>query len=111
MAIREIWQLLKRTLIKSQADKIPLLAAALAYYTVFSLAPLLVIAIAIVGAVFGQEAAQNQIVSQFRGLIGEQGARAIQAVINNAQQPSSGGTVVTLVSVVTLLFGASIVFG
>lgn len=111
MTLQGIWQLLKRTGIEWQADKIPLLAAALAYYTVFSLAPLLVIAIAIAGAVFGQEAAQNQIVAQFQGLIGKQGAQAIQTVINNAQQPESGGTVATIISIATLLFGASIVFG
>jgi membrane protein len=67
--------------------------------------------IAIVGAVFGQETAHNQIVTQFQGLIGEQGAKATQTVINNAQQPGSGGTVATIVSIATLLFGASIVFG
>ncbi|MGG6265524.1 YihY/virulence factor BrkB family protein [Leptolyngbya sp. AN03gr2] len=111
MTFRGLWALLKQTIIEWQQDKIPLLAAALAYYTVFSLAPLLVIAIAIVGAVLGQQAAQNQIVMQFRGLIGEQGAQAIQAIINNAQQPGSGGTVATIVSIITLLFGASVVFG
>ncbi len=66
------------------------MAAALAYYTVFSLAPILVISIAVAGLVFGQEAAEGRIVGQISGLIGQQSAEALQAMIAAARKPSSG---------------------
>lgn len=109
MNLKAVWTLLKDTVAEWQADKVPLLAAALAYYTVFSLAPLLVIVIAIAGFVFGPEAARNQLDEQIQGLVGAQGADAIQTMIQNAYQPSSG-IVATVVSLVTLLLGASGVF-
>ncbi|MBF2076646.1 MAG: YihY/virulence factor BrkB family protein [Synechococcales cyanobacterium C42_A2020_086] len=108
---RAVWSLLKETVKGWQEDKIALWAAALAYYTTFSLAPLLVIAIAIAGAVFGEEAAQGEVVAQIEGLIGQQGAEAIQAMLQNANQPGSGGLWATTIGVITLLIGASGVFG
>ncbi|MBD1864730.1 MULTISPECIES: YihY/virulence factor BrkB family protein [Trichocoleus] len=109
MNLKAVWTLLKDTVTEWQADKVPLLAAALAYYTVFSLAPLLVIVIAIAGFVFGPEAARNQLDEQIQGLVGRQGAEAIQTMIQSASHPSSG-IVATVISVVTLLLGASGVF-
>lgn len=109
--MKAAWSLLKQTAIGWQQDKISLWAAALAYYTTFSLAPLLVIAIAIAGAVFGQDAAQGEVVGQLKGLVGQQGAEAIQAMLQNAYRQGSGGIAATLISIVTLLFGASGVFG
>ncbi|HEY9698948.1 MAG TPA: YihY/virulence factor BrkB family protein [Trichocoleus sp.] len=111
MKIKVAWRLIKETAAEWQADKVSLWAAALAYYTTFSLAPLLVIAIAIAGAIFGEEAAQGEIVGQIRGLVGQQGAEAIQAMLQNANRPGSGGVVATVISVITLLLGASGVFG
>lgn len=105
------FQLIKETVIEWNQDNVPLLAAALAYYTIFSLAPLLLIAIAIAGAVFGEEAARGEIVRQIEGLVGRQGAEAVQSMIQNAQQPGSGGTVATVIGVGLLLLGASGVFG
>lgn len=84
--------------------------AALAYYTFFSLAPLLVLAIAIAGLVFGRQAAQGEIVSQIQGVVGEDGARTLEAMILRASQPRAGATA-TVVSLATMLFGASGVFG
>ncbi len=104
-------RLIKDTITEWNQDNVPLLAAALAYYTLFSLAPLLLIAIAIAGAVFGEEAAHGEIVGQIQGLVGREGAAAIEAMIQNAQKPGSGGTIATLISVAVLLFGASGVFG
>lgn len=104
-------RLIKETITEWNEDNVPLLAAALAYYTLFSLAPLLIIAIAIAGAVFGQEAAQGEIVRQIQGLVGREGAIAIEAMIQNAQRPDSGGTLATLIGIGLLLFGASGVFG
>jgi membrane protein len=85
------------------------LGAALAYYTIFSMAPLLVLVIAIAGLVFGREAAQGEIVGQLRGTIGEAGAQTIEDMIARASQPSSG-ILATVISLVTMFFGASTTF-
>jgi len=86
------------------------LGAALAYYTIFSMAPLLVLVIAIAGLVFGREAAQGEIVGQLRGTIGDAGAQTIEDMIARASAPSSGITA-TVISLVTMFFGASSTFG
>lgn len=106
MSIKTIWVLLKETFAEWNADKASRLAAALAYYAIFSLAPLLIIAIAIVGAVFGEEAARGEIVGKIQGLVGKEGAQFIQTAIENASQPQTG-TVASIISVVVILFGAS----
>jgi membrane protein len=85
------------------------MGAALSYYTVFSLAPLLIIVIGIAGLVFGEEAARGAIVGQLQGLLGDQGGRAINELVDNAGKTGTG-IVATIVGVVTLLFGASGVF-
>jgi membrane protein len=91
-------------------DKAPRLGAALAYYTAFSLAPLLVIVIAVAGLVFGQSAAQDAIVAQIQGLMGAEGADIVTTVLENAQQPATS-TVAAIIGVVTLLLGALGAFG
>ena len=103
------WLLLKRTYAKWNEDHAPGLGAALAYYTVFSLAPLLLIVIAIAGLVFGQEAAQGQILGQIQGLVGEESAKAIQSMIEEARKPAAG-ILATVIATVMLLFGATGVF-
>ncbi|MBD2307741.1 YihY/virulence factor BrkB family protein [Chroococcidiopsis sp. FACHB-1243] len=110
MRLKTIWLLLKDTAVEWQEDKASLWAAAIAFYTIFSIAPLLIIAIAIAGAVFGRDAAESQTVAQIQELIGQQGAQAVQAIIQNAQQPGAGGTLATLFGIATLLLGASGVF-
>ena len=109
MNLKTVISLLKQTFAEWQEDKAPTLAAALAYYTVFSLAPLLIIVIAIVGLVFGAEAAQGQIVAQLQSLIGKDGAQTVQELIIKASEPKSG-MIATLVGIATLLWGASNVF-
>ena len=84
--------------------------AAVAYYTIFSIAPLLLIATAMAGLVFGQQAVEGAVADQLQGLLGRQGAEAVQAMIKGAANPASG-TVATVISVVTLLLTASGVFG
>jgi membrane protein len=111
MRAQAVVKLLKNTFQEWQEDKVPLWAAALAYYTIFSIAPILIIAIAVAGAVFGQEAAQGQIVGQIQGLVGRDGAEFIQSMLENAGRPGSGGLVATLFSIATLIFGASGAFG
>jgi membrane protein len=90
-------------------NRAPRTGAALAFYTLFSLAPLLIISIAIAGAVFGEEAARGQIVSQIRGLIGEEGAQAVQSMIEDARRPGSG-LIALVVGLAALLVGATSVF-
>jgi len=107
--IPKAWQLLKRTYTKWNEDHAPGLGAALSYYTVFSLAPLLMIVIAIAGFVFGQEAAQGQIMGQIQGLVGEESAKAIQTMIEEARKPAAG-ILATVIATVMLLFGATGVF-
>ena len=85
------------------------MAAAVSFYAAFSLAPTLVIAVAVGSIFFGEEAARGQLFGQLRLLVGEEGAVAVQAVVGNAWLADSIG-LKTLVSVVTLLFGASITF-
>ncbi|MEL6166288.1 MAG: YihY/virulence factor BrkB family protein, partial [Cyanobacteria bacterium J06628_3] len=85
------------------------LAAALSYYTIFSLAPLLIIAIAIAGAVFGDDAARGEIVRQIQGLVGKDGAEVIQTALQNAQRPDTRN-LASIISIGVLLFGASNVF-
>ncbi len=92
-------------------DNAPTLGAALAYYTVFSLAPLLIISIGIVGLVFGREAAQGQIFEQLRGLVGEESGKAMQEMVRTAASEKSTSMFATVVGGITLLFGASTVFG
>jgi membrane protein len=87
----------------------PQLGASIAFYTIFSLAPLLVITIAVVGAVFGEEAARGQIVGQIDGLVGSVAAQAIEALIANAGQ-RSGNAWAAAIGVGTLLIGATTVF-
>lgn len=83
--------------------------AALAFYTLFSMAPILVLAIAVAGYFFGAEAAQDEIVGQVQGLVGPNGAKAIQALLAAARDPASG-RLATLVASVLLLVGATSVF-
>jgi len=91
-------------------DKVPRLGAALAFYSVLSIAPLVLISLAVAGYVFGREAAQGELIGQLRGLVGPQGAKAIEAMIASASEPK-GGIIATLTGIATLLFGASGVFG
>ena len=110
MSGKDIIGLLKETYQEFNEDKAPRLGAALAYYMLFSLAPLLVVVIAIAGLAFGEEAARGQIVGAISGLVGQQGAEAIQTMIQGASHPASG-ILATIIGLVTLLLGASGVFG
>ena len=110
MNARTIWTLLKETFSEWSEDKASRLAAALAYYTIFSLAPLLIIAIAVAGLVFGQEAAQGELVAQIQGLVGQEGAKLIETMIQSASKPTSG-IIATAIAIATILFGASGLFG
>jgi membrane protein len=107
---RSWWNLLKQTYNDWSEDKAPRLGAALAYYTVFSLAPLLVIALAIAGLVWGDEAAQGGLREELNTLIGEKPAGAIEGLVAQAQKPALG-TIAGVLATLALLFGASGLFG
>lgn len=104
------WPLLKATFSEWSNDKVPRLGAALAYYTVFAIVPLLVIIIAMIGLVFGQEAAESAILDQIAGLMGEQSATALKDMIHRADQPKTG-ILATVIAGLTLLVGATGLFG
>ena len=108
---RTLWQFLKDTITQWIEDEPFQLGAALSYYTLFSFAPLLIIAIAIAGFAFGREAAQNQIVETIQGLIGRDSARAVQEMIQNASNKPETGMISSMVGIVALLFGAGGVVG
>jgi membrane protein len=109
MTPREAWGLLREAVEAWSDDHAPSMGAALAYYTVFSVAPMLVIAIAVAGLVFGAEAARGEIVEQLSGLMGEQGARAVEALVQSAAKPHEG-LIATGVALGVLLVGATSVF-
>src|ERR671914_1674241 len=101
---KALWALLKDTAVEWNQDQAPQLGAALAYYAVFSLAPLLVIAVSIAGLVFSREAATGQVVGQIQGLVSQDAAVAIQEIIENANKPAETGIFATIVGVGMLLF-------
>jgi membrane protein len=106
--LRNLWPVLKEAARAWSADKAPQMGAALAYYTIFSLAPLLLIAIGVAGLVFGEEAARGEILQQIEGTVGRPTAEAVEAMLSNARADTGKG--MTLVGLITLLFGASGVF-
>jgi membrane protein len=103
---RALWRLFWDTAVAWNNEKASRKGAALAYYTVFSLAPILIIAIAIAGMFFGEEAARGEIVTQVGGLIGADGARAVQTMIEHAAKPGAG-LAATILGIITLLIGAT----
>jgi len=108
---RAAFDLLKTTYTEWSEDKASRLAAALAYYTAFSVAPLLLISIALAGFFFGEEAARGQLFAQLNGLLGNEGAAAIETAVQNSSQEGGAGTLATIIGLVTLLWSASNVFG
>jgi membrane protein len=103
------WQLARATVMGFFNDGAMRKAAALSYYTLFSLAPLLIISIAIAGAVFGADAARGEIMMQVDGLVGKDAARAIESMLQSASKPSASAWA-ALVGVATLIFGATTAF-
>lgn len=102
-------QLIKAAVQAWVDDYAPSMGAALAYYTLFSLAPLLLIVIAVAGMVFGQQAAQGEIVAQLSAIMGEEGAVALQGLLKAAREPAEG-VVATLIGSAMLLIGATAIF-
>ncbi len=111
MNLPPVVTLLKETVSGWIADNATRMSAALAYYAIFSLAPLLVVLIAVVGLVYGEEAARGQVTGQVAGLVGRQAGESIQTAIAATGQVKSHGIVAALVAFGVMIFGASGVFG
>jgi membrane protein len=107
--MKSLWRLMKAAIEGWQSDFASSMGAALAYYTVFSIAPLLVIVIAIAALAFGHSAAQQEIMTQARDLFGTQGAGALETMLESARKPGQG-IIASALSLVALVFGAVGVF-
>ncbi|MBY0371358.1 YihY/virulence factor BrkB family protein [bacterium] len=109
LGLKAAGSVVKETALQWNADQCLRLSAALAYYTVFSLAPLLLIATAIAGFVLGEEAVKGELSKQLSVLLGKQGADAINTLVANANKPVRG-IVATVTGIAALLLGATGVF-
>lgn len=107
--MKTVFEMLKDSFTAWSQDKAILYAAALAYYTIFSIAPLLVIAISIAGLVFGEASAQKEVFQEIENMVGAQGADAIKGFISNSSKPS-GNIIAIIIGVVVMLLGSSMVF-
>lgn len=108
---RSLFRLLREVVKNWSSDDAPRMAAALAYYTTFSVGPLLLISIAVAGLVFDPDSARREILKELSGLVGSQGAEAVATVVENASRNPSRSVLMSIVGAVVLLFGASGVFG
>jgi len=106
---REYFGLLKDSGMRMSEDQVPMMGAALAYYMMFSIAPLLVIAIGAAGIVFGKKAAP-EVFQSIQGLLGPKGAEAISSMVSSAAGKPNAGVIATIIGFVTLVVGASGVF-
>jgi len=104
-----VFGLLKKTVQEWQKDKAPILAAALTYHTLFSIAPLFIIAVAIAGFIFGKSAAEGELVTRLEEFMGPQIAQTIERLVINISRPESG-IIATLIGTATLFWGASNLF-
>ena len=109
MNFNSLLNLMKAAFKNWQADYAPSMGAALSYYTVFSIAPLLIIVIAVAALIFGQDVAHSAILDQASGLIGENGAKALEGMLESAQRPKQG-VLASLLGIMAMLIGATTVF-
>jgi len=109
VSLQALWWILKRAVAGWWNDNVPRLGASLAYYTLFAMAPILIVSIAIAGFFFGPEAVRGEVVGQIRGLVGDTGARAVQAMLEGAAN-RTGGAFATGVGLVTFFIGATSAF-
>jgi membrane protein len=110
MNAKVLFSILKETFFSWNEHDAPRLGAALAFYTILSLSPLIILVLAIAGLVFDQSTAQTQFLSQVQAMIGAEGAKAIGAMLTNAHRPAAG-MLGTFIGLASLCFGASGVFG
>jgi membrane protein len=99
-------ELLKQSGIAWTDDYAPSMGAALSYYTLFSLAPLLLLVIAVAGLVFNADVARGEVLAQLGGLIGTEGSVAIEGLLNGASRPTQS-LIASVIGIVTLIVGAT----
>ena len=109
MNFKQTWTLTKQSITSWSEDYAPSMGAALSYYTLFSIAPLLIIVISVAGLFFGADAVRGVIFEQLQALMGDDGAEAIQEMLSTTSDPKTG-IVATAVSIIGLLIGATTVF-
>jgi membrane protein len=107
--LKGIWEFTKDVFDKFIDDKCPKLGAALSFYTIFSVAPIIVISIAVAGLIFGKDAARGEVIEQIKGLVGYDGAKVIQTLLKNAQY-SAKSFITIMTGFVALVIGSTIVF-
>jgi membrane protein len=110
-SLRKARRLIKGTVAEWQEQEVPLLASALAYSTVFSLAPMMILVIMILGVFFGETTAREQIVSQLDDLVGDDAANLLATAITNLRDQAEEGTLQLIINLGLFIFGASNVFG
>ena len=108
--LRGTIDVIKQTLADSSKDRVPTMAAALAYFTFFSIAPVVIVAIAVAGLVFGQEAAQGAISRALQDLIGKASAETVEDLVQHASRARQSGVVATVSGLLAIIYGATGVF-
>lgn len=109
MRLRDLWELIKETISAWSDDYAASMGAALAFYTIFSVAPVLVIVLAIAGFIFGEEAARGELFSRIGAFLGEEAAVAVQGIVREAGEPGRG-IVAAATGAVAMIIGATTVF-
>lgn len=109
MRIGEVWKLTREALSAWSEDYAPSMGAAIAFYTIFSVAPVLIVIIAVAGFFFGEEAARGELFGQIRGMLGDEAAAAVQGIVREASRPGSGIVALT-VGAAMIVVGATTMF-
>jgi membrane protein len=106
MKVKDVWLILRDTALEWYNDNAPRLGAALAYYAVFSLAPLLVLVIAVLSTIFRRQAVEGELKGQIEQYVGQQASQAIEIMVANASQPGAA-TAATVLGTIMLIVGAT----
>src|SRR6187431_2876867 len=110
MNLKQIWSVGRQAVAAWSDDYAPSMGAALSYYTLFSIAPLLLIVISVAGMIFGEKAVQGELTGSLQFLMGEEGARAVEGLLSSVSEPKEG-IIATVIGIFVLLLGATTVFG
>jgi membrane protein len=110
MKLKEIFRVIRLAFKEFGKDHASTLGAALAYYAIFSMGPLLIIAIGLAGLIFGEAAARGEVMNTIKGFMGGDAAKTIQSIIENANQPGAG-ILASILGIVALVLGAMGIFG
>ena len=109
-SLKQGWTLTKQAVKAWSDDYAPSMGAALSYYMLFSIAPLLLIVISVAGMIFGDEAVRGELTSGLQALMGEEGAKAVEGLLTSVSEPKEG-IIATVIGILVLIIGATTVFG